>query len=208
MYLPLTAAIGPFAALLMYCGDMLLYFTTGKFEVDGTLKPYFGIMAKLPDWRLKLGGLLGPVAAFFYCIGFCHIALAAVEEYRVVAVIATLILSLGIIVGGAYHSQFTYFGLIGRTGHTEGMQAVSKNVSLLSTVSLVLLALGVLVLGGLIVFGKTAYPRWFIILTPLCTYFIGFLLFRLPQPFRVVLWGGWYNLMFVIYFGASLLMTI
>ncbi len=120
MYLILTAAIGMFAALLMFCGDMLLYFTTDDFKMDGTYTPYIGIMKKLSDRRLKLGGLLAPIAAFFYCIGYFHIALVAVDECRIIAIAAALTCCLVIIIGGAYHAQFTYFGLLGNTEHQEG----------------------------------------------------------------------------------------
>lgn len=74
-----STAIGLLAALTMLCGDMLLYFTKEPFQVDGTLKPYIGIMRRLPNWRLRLGGLLGPIAAFLYCIGFYQITLSAVD---------------------------------------------------------------------------------------------------------------------------------
>lgn len=207
MYLALTAAVGLAAAILMFCGDMLLYFTTDKFEMDGTFAPYIRIMKKLPGWRLKLGGLLGPVAAFFYCIGYWHIILAAAGDVKTPAAIAALICCLGSIVGGAYHSQFTYFGLLGKKEDQAGLAAVSKNVTLLSRVSLSLIAVGLVILGVLVVMGKTCYPPWFVVLTPAVTYFLSFLWGRLPQPFRIVLMGGWYNLIFVIFFGAALLMT-
>lgn len=207
MTLQITAAAGLFGALLMFSGDMLLYFTADSYEMDGTLTPYIGIMEKLPNWRLKLGGLLGPVAAFFYCIGYYHITLAAADDFKGLAFAATLISSLGIIVGGAYHSHFTYFGLLGKTDNQAGIEEVIKNTGMLSRISISLIAIGAVILGGLVVFGKTYYPNWFIVLTPMVTYFLGFIMVKLPQPFRVVLFGGWYNLIYVIFFLASLILS-
>lgn len=207
MLLVITASAGLFAALLMFCGDMLLYFTTQDFKVDSTLAPYVGIMKALPVCRLRLGGLLGPVAAFFYCVGFGSILLMTVEESKATALLATLLCALGIIVGGAYHSHFTYLGLLGKAGPPDWLPVVAKNIRLLSNVSTVLIALGMALLAGLIVLGKTGYPRWFVVLTPAVTYFLAPLWKRLPQPLRVVLLGGWYNLMFALFFVVLLLLA-
>jgi len=100
MYLQISLVVGLFAALLMFSGDMLLYFTTGSYDMDGTFEPYISIMKELPDWRIKLGGLLGPVAAFFYCIGFSQIVFTANEKYIVLANVSALFSALGIIIGG------------------------------------------------------------------------------------------------------------
>ena len=183
---------------------MLLYFTTDAYKPDGTLNPIIGIMKKLPTWRVKLGGLLGPVAAFFYCIGYYHITLSAVDEYRTLAFITTLISCMGIIVGGAYHSQFTYLGLIGKIGNETAMNELKGNIKLLNTVSFLFMGLGALGLALLIVFGKTYYPPWAVVFSPAVLFLLVIPLGELPQPYLSVLFGGWYNLMYAIYFGASL----
>lgn len=205
-----TAAIaGLLAALAMFCGDMLLYFTREAFAMDGTLTPYIRIMRKLPAWRMRLGGLLGPVAAFGYCIGFFQIPLSATAAWQTPAHIAALICALGIIVGGAYHAQFAYFGLLGRIHDENGetMRIVTQNVTLLSRVSMLLLAVGVVMLAILIAAGQTIYPRWFVLLSPAVLYFLSFLWVRLPQPLRSVLFGGWSNLMFALYFLLALVLA-
>ena len=115
MYLSISAAIGLVAALLMFAGDMALYFTDEPYEVEGGIQPYLGIMKRVPVWRLTLGGVLGPISAFFYCLGFTHLYLAVQPGWRVLGLAVTLLLSFGIVVGGAYHSHYSYIGLIGRT---------------------------------------------------------------------------------------------
>lgn len=209
MTIQTACLIGLAAALTMFCGDMLLYFTKGPFEMDGTLKPYAGIMKRLPVWRLRLGGVLGPIAAFLYCIGFFQITLAAVPGWEGPALALTLLCALGIIIGGAYHSQFAYFGLLGKVADEEGevMPVVIKNVSFLSSLSIGVLAVGVLLLAVLIGIGKTHYPRWFVLGTPAALYFLNLLWAKLPQPFRCILSGGWYNLMFAVYFLLALLLA-
>ena len=205
MYLQISLATGLFAALLMFSGDMILYFTTGRYDMDGTLNPYIGIMKDFPEWRLRFGGLLGPVAAFFYCIGFSQIVFAVAKEYIVLGIATALISSLGIIVGGAYHAQFTYLGLVGKYGGEKIVPSMMKNIMLLSKISMYSLAIGAIVLSGLILFGKTIYPAWMVCFTPTATIFLSFIWMKAPQPFRVVLFGGWYNLIYVIFFLTALI---
>ena len=66
-------------------------------------------------------------------------------------------------------------------------------------------AIGLILFAVLIVMGKTLYPRWFVLLTPAVTIFAGSLWTRIPQPLRIVLFGGWNNLVFVIFFAACLI---
>ena len=70
--MPFTLALttlGLFGSMLMFAGDMLLYFTSGVYDMDGTLKPYLHIMRDIPAARVRVGGALGPVAAFLYVLG-------------------------------------------------------------------------------------------------------------------------------------------
>lgn len=53
-------AIGLVGSLVMFAGDMLLYFTPGAYDMDGTLRPYARIMRDLPEGRVRAGGVLGP----------------------------------------------------------------------------------------------------------------------------------------------------
>ena len=199
-------AIGIFAALFMFCGDMLLYFTTSRdYKYDGTLNPIITVMQGIPEWRLMLGGLLGPITAFLYCIGFFHITVAALDGYKCFAFFIFLICSLGMIVGGAYHSHCTYIGLIKK--EDNNIEKVFKNIKLMSSVSFILMAIGLFSLAIIIVLGKTQYPRWLALLTPGILYFLKLLWRKLPQPFLIILYGGWYNLMFAIYFFISLLLS-
>ena len=81
--MPLTLvllALGLLGSILMFAGDMLLYFTPGAYDMDGTLKPYMRIMRDVPAGRVRVGGALGPVSAFFYVLGFAGLALTARGE--------------------------------------------------------------------------------------------------------------------------------
>lgn len=108
-----TLIVGLAGAILMFCGDMTLYFDKNDFEQDGTIEPIIHIMKKLPKKRVMIGGMIGPVAAFLYCIGFYHMVLMTEDSFHTLSFAAFLLCCLGIISGGAYHSHCAYLGLLG-----------------------------------------------------------------------------------------------
>ena len=81
----MTLIVGLLGATLMFCGDMMLYYDKNDFEQSGSLEPIVAIMKTLPRKRVMLGGWIGPVAAFLYCIGFYHIVLIAEESCHTLA---------------------------------------------------------------------------------------------------------------------------
>ena len=76
--------IGFLGAILMFVGDMALYYSKQDYVTDGTLRPIIAIMKNLSRRRLYIGGMLGPIAAFgnkwnasgvgmdLFCCKFCR----------------------------------------------------------------------------------------------------------------------------------------
>ena len=93
-------AIGLVGSLVMFAGDMLLYFTPGAYDMDGTLRPYARIMRDLPEGRVRAGGVLGPVAAFLYVVGFAGLPLLAEGDLAWLARLTAGLLSFALICGG------------------------------------------------------------------------------------------------------------
>ena len=196
--------IGLVSALFMFAGDMLLYFTKEKMHPDGTFAPVIEVMKKVSYNRLTAGGAIGPVAAAGYCAGFYSFVLCADASARPFAAAAFAICSLGMIIGGAYHSQCAYLGLIGKTGEESSLSIVTKNITTLSAMSTAFTAAGLLIFGALVLLGRTEFPRIFVLLTPVVTYFLRYLWKRLPQPLYIILYGGWSNLMFAVFYVAAI----
>ena len=71
--LKLFLFIGLIGAILMYTGDMVLYFSRNTDVSPGTVKDIIDIMKKESRKRLYTGGIIGPVAAFLYCVGYYHL---------------------------------------------------------------------------------------------------------------------------------------
>ena len=114
MSLEITMVIGLIGAFLMFCGDMTLYYSKNDYKHDGTLNPIIDIMKKVSTKRLYIGGMIGPLTAFLYCIGYYHLVLFTKEDYVTFGWVLFIINCLGIICGGAYHSHCANLGLIGR----------------------------------------------------------------------------------------------
>ena len=183
---------------------MLLYFTPGAYDMDGTLRPYMRIMRDVPAGRARLGGVLGPIAAFLYVLGFAGLALTARGEMDWLVWLAAALLAFALVCGGAYHAQYVHLSVIAKAGREELYDEVADNIMFVMRFATVPMYLGFVVLGVAIVLGQTVFPAWFVVLTPLVTSFLGLAWMRVPQPARCVLFGGWSNLVFTIMFAAML----
>ncbi|MBQ8995997.1 MAG: hypothetical protein IJ091_09290 [Oscillospiraceae bacterium] len=199
--------IGLAGALLMFCGDMLLYYDRDDFEQNGSLQPIIDIMRRLPKRRVMLGGWLGPVAAFLYCIGFYHIVLIAEESYRTPAFAAFLLCCMGIISGGAYHSHCAYLGLLGEEKQKEDLDIALKYFQKLPIILYLGEGSGLLILLFLVVTRKAIVPAWMAVLTPGVLFLLRPLARKLPKGWHMILSGGFTNVIFVVYYLVLLVTT-
>ena len=202
-----TLVIGLVGALLMFCGDMTLYFDKNDFEQNGSLQPIIDIMKNLPKIRVMIGGWIGPVAAFLYCIGFYHIVLIADEASHTLAFTAFLLACLGIIAGGAYHSHCAYLGLLGQDEQKEDLKIVMSYFQKLPIILYAGEGLGLLVLLILVVMGKTILSVWMAVLMPGVLFMLRPLAKKLPKGLHMVISGGFSNIIFVVYYLVMLAMA-
>ena len=203
LYLLITT--GLCGAILMFIGDMVLYYSKDDYISDGTLNPIVNIMKNNSRARLYTGGIIGTFAAFLYCRGYYHLVLIINEPYRVFAWICFFINCLGIICGGTYHSHCSYLGLIGRYNHEKILDEIHKYLNVQKTISFSIQGLGFILLALLIALKCTIFPRWVTLFTP----GILFLLFpftkNLPKGLHMIISGGWTNLISVIYYMVLLM---
>ncbi|MCR5663369.1 MAG: hypothetical protein K6G17_00650 [Oscillospiraceae bacterium] len=197
--------VGLLGAALMFCGDMTLYYDKNDFEQNGSLDPIIDIMKKLPRKRVMLGGWIGPVAAFLYCVGFYHIVLITEEAFHTLAFAAFLLSCLGIIAGGAYHSHCAYLGLLGGEEQRKDLEIALAYFQKLPLILCVGEGLGLLLLLFLLVMGKTALPAWMAVLSPGALYLLRPLTRKLPKGLHMILCGGFTNIIFIVYYLAAIL---
>ena len=206
-----TLWIGLAGALLIFAGDMLLYYTPEDFacgpksSAEEKINAIIDVMKELPAGRVMAGGMIGPIAAFLYCIGFYHIVLMTNEQTYTLAMAAFLLSCFGIIIGGAYHSHCAYLGLLGDDGGRNALNAAMKYFQKMPLILYAGEGIGFLLLIFLIVTGKTVLPRWIFLLSPGMLFLLKPAVSRLPKGARVIISGGWMNLISVIYYSAVLI---
>ena len=208
MSLLIALIIGLTGAVLMLCGDMTLYFSKDDYKHDGTLNPIIDIMKKAGTKRLYIGGIIGPVTAFLYCVGYFHLVLFAKDKFVVLGWILFLVNCLGIIFGGAYHSHCANLGLIGRHEDEDTLKEVTSFLDFQKKVAFGIQAVGFIGMSLMIVMGWSVLPRWMIVFTPLVLILLLPLVRKLPKGIHMVVCGGWTNMISVIYYAAAILCVV
>ena len=211
--LRLTGLIGMLATLMGFTADWLLY---GGFYGGAEFSSISRqIMGNISNTRLMVGGLLGPVEAPFYIVGFGHIYLALRSGGKTLAAVTFGCLSWSVIVGaGAFHSAFVFKGLLLRVQKAIADPQISWFQSLLSDASLyiyllyqVMFFLGLaatFTFVWLILFRKTLYPKWMVLFVPtLWVLVLPQIAKNIPAPIGGMLLGGSLNLSFLLYFAVS-----
>ncbi|EFI42484.1 DUF6796 family protein [Peptoniphilus sp. oral taxon 386] len=203
--LQITLLAGLLGAILMFLGDMTLYYDKNDYSSDDGLSSIIGIMKNVSRKRLYIGGMLGPISAFLYCVGFYHIVLFIDERYFILGWTGFLVSCLGIICGGVYHSHCANLGLIGRHDNKDTLDEVFDFLKFQRRIVFVFCSIGYIIVTVIIFLDLTELPRWmFIFSQTVLIMFIPFLR-KLPKGFHMILCGGWTNLVSVIYYVAVLI---
>ena len=200
--------IGLVGSLLMLLGDQLLYLSksAAKREKTTDAMDYIAeVMSGLPVKRFCAGGLIGPFAAFVYCVGFYHLVLAVNQDSEVwknVALAAFLLNCFGIIYGGAFHTHFPYLGLFGKTEQKENRDIIVKYFSKLMIFTYIGEGIGFGLMLIMIASGATVFPRWCAIVTPGVLMLLKPIVAKIPGMAGKFISGGWSNLISVIYYAV------
>ena len=197
--------IGLLGSFLMFLGDMTLYYDPNDYNGKDTINSIIGIMKSVSIKRLYIGGLLGPICAFIYCIGFYHIVLATQEKYLNLAWFVFLINIFGMILGGAYHIQCAYLGLLSRYENKGAFDEFLKFLKFQAKIVFGIMASANIAITLIILFGLTIFPRWQALFTPIFLLIFTPLAERLPKGIHMLIRGGWFNLIYFIYYLSLLI---
>ena len=197
--------IGILASFLMFLGDMILYYDPNDYDGKDTINNIIGIMKNVSIKRLYIGGLLGPICAFIYCIGFYHIVLSIQEEYLNVAWFVFLINIFGMILGGTYHIQCAYLGLLSRYENKGAFDEFLRFLKFQAKIVFTTMALANILTALIILFGLTIFPRWQALFTPIFLLIFTPIADRFPKGLHMIIRGGWFNLIYFIYYLSLLI---
>ena len=197
--------IGLLGSFLMFLGDMTLYYDPNDYDGEDTINNIIGIMKNVSIKKLYIGGLLGPICAFIYCIGFFHIVLDIQEKYLTIGWFVFLINVFGMILGGAYHIKCAYLGLLSRYENKGAFDEFLKFLKLQAKIVFVTMGLGNIGIAILMLLGFTVFPRWQVLFTPIFLIILTPLAERLPKGVHMIIRGGWFNLLYFIYYFSLLI---
>ena len=197
--------VGILASFLMFLGDMTLYYDSNDYDGKDTINNIIGIMKNVSIKRLYIGGLLGPICAFIYCIGFYHIVLGIDEKFLNFGWFVFLLNVLGMILGGTYHIQCAYLGLLSRYENKEAFDEFLRFLKFQAKIVFTTMALANILTALVILFGLTIFPRWQALFTPIFLLIFTPIADRLPKGLHMIIRGGWFNLIYFIYYLSLLI---
>ena len=207
----LTGLCGLTGALLFFAGDMLFY---GHFGSGATFADDMRTtVMQASNERLFAGGLVGPIAACLCIVGFWHVYLNIRPSSLVLGRALFAAFFMLMVAGSAVHTLWTAKGLALKYCGAQGsscadLLAVTKSYwTLAYNLSAIPGYLGAALLFGLVVMGKTWYPRQTVIANPAALILLSALAARVPAPLGAILVGGSTNLSIAAFFFVSVLTT-
>ena len=207
----LTGLCGLAGALLFFVGDMLFYgyFGSGASFAEGMI----ATVVRDSQERLFAGGLVGPLAACLCIVGFWHVYLNIRPSHVLIARLVLILFSVLMVAGSAVHTLWTARGLALKYCYDQGapcsdLLAVIKSYwALAYNLGAIPGYLGAALLFGLVLLGKTYYPRWTVLTNPATLMVLSPLADRVPAPLGAILVGGFTNLSIAIFFLVSIATT-
>jgi len=198
--LQLLSLSGILGSILMFTGDMLLYYE----PVSGLEYNSVARMSTMPIERLIAGGLIGPIASVFSLIGGYIFYLVFRSVNKVLAMILFACFAIFFIVAGTYHAMFPNYGFVGRLPELLQPQQLLFIRTYLKSIYILISICGTfftLLLFYLVIFKKSLFPRWMLLFTPtLLILMAGFVKDYIPYPLGAIVYGGWINLCFMLFF--------
>jgi hypothetical protein len=198
--LQLLSLSGILGSLMMFTGDMLLYYE----PVSGRDYDSISVMSTMPIERLIAGGILGPMASIFSLIGGYIFYIVFRSVNKVLAKILFISFAILFIVAGSYHAVFANYGIIGRLPESlQSQPLLLLRTYLESIYNLIFICgtLGTLILFYLVIFKKSMYPIWMLLFTPTLLLLLSqYLKDYIPYPLGAIIYGGWINLCFMLFF--------
>jgi len=196
---------GIVGSLLMFLGDMLLYYE----PVSGLDYNSVARMGTMPIERLIAGGLIGPFASIFSIIGAYLFYMIFKSANKILAKFLFISFAIMFVFAGTYHAMFPNYGFIGRLPESSQSQQlifISTYLNQINTLIYICGTFWTLILFYLVILKKSLYPKWMLLFTPtLLILLASFVKDYIPYPFGAIVYGGWMNLCFMLFFIVCLI---
>jgi hypothetical protein len=196
-------------AALALVADLLLQYTPNQAH----LHDLPAVMADVPVWRLYAGTLLGVWVLAPAGVGVWHVSTGLTRSPR----LARAFLVTGLLAyawGAVFHASALFVGLLAHAAelgspvsHPEGLQGAFRNgqVGLLAG-SALMLAVASACYAWAVASGRSAYPRWAVLLTPLLLYAVLGVLGFVPVVDLLLAPIAFSGMSLVLFAGSTLLL--
>lgn len=173
----ITGVIGLLASMLVGWGEFLLNFDSlARYsEVN------YDFMVGTAEVSFSRGHFIGVLAAPLYLVGCWHIYLMLKPAHQKWALAAFLISAYGFVVGAVWIGSRASVGTLANQPDSEQMRMLIevyqfRYETLLTVIRLTTLTLS-LIFVGLVLTGRSLYPRWVAIFNPIVLILASFVLF-------------------------------
>jgi hypothetical protein len=203
--------MGVAGSIVLFIGDMLLY---GRFGSAGGFTDALQAAAgNASETRLFIGGMLGPAGAMLVIPGFWHIHLNTRRNSRSLSAVVFISLTCMMLFGGAFHALWTIRMLLlkhalpSAAGASPFIGSYNRYLNSIFAVALSIGSIGGALLIVMILFHKTIYPRWMVLVNPGLLLLLTPLVRRIPRPLGSIIYGGYLNIIFIVFFTASVIVS-
>ena len=201
----LTGLMGLLASVFVGVGEYLLHYDALARFADGG----FGFMQGIGEQRTTVGHFFGVFGATLYLIGCFHIYLMLRPASERIAFIAFLISAFGFIVGAVWiGSRASVSALMQLDQTPEVLSLVElydvRYETLLTVIRITTLLLSIIFI-WLTVTGRSHYPRWMAIFSPIVLIVLNFLINAIAPQIGKHMMPIALNIAFFIFFSLSLL---
>lgn len=200
----LTALIGLLAAVLVGVGEYLLHYDALARFADGG----YDFMKGIPDHRSTMGHFFGVFGATLYPIGCYHIYLMLRPANSRWAYSGFLLGTFGFIVGVVWIGSRASISALVQLPETPEILALVelydvRYETLLQVIRITTLLLSIIII-ALTVKGRSHYPRWMGIFSPILLIIANFILFMVMPSIGKHSMPIALNVAFFIFFAVSL----
>lgn len=201
--------LGVVGSLLLLLSDWVLLGAPTSGREFGVR--WLEILSTMPRWRLTVGGLAGPIGACFYAAGFWHVYLGLRPANRLLSFACFVAQSSSFVSLAAFHAAFPFAAHLKTINDVAGENPIVRDsygaaMEYLGNMYYTGLALGLvgaLLLIGLLLAGRTRYPRWFVLVNPSFLWVACFAFRYVPAPLGGPLFIGAGNIAHLIFFILS-----
>lgn len=200
-----TGLVGLLAAILVGCGEYMLHYDPLARFADGG----FGFMQGIGEDRTTTGHFFGVFGATLYVMGMYHIYLMLRPANDRAAFTAFLVAAFGCIIGAVWIGSRASVSALMQLPQTPEIMHLVELYDVRYETLINVTRVTTLVLSGLFIWltltGRSNYPRWMAIFSPIVLILMSFLLYLVAPQVGKHFMPIALNVAFFIFFSLSLL---